>query len=834
MYQGSSTRGLSLKLLLRDWHSGELTVLISALLIAVSAMTAVAFLTDRVAQAVEIRAAETLAADLRITSTQPIDKQLLAMGRDAGLKTTTTTRMPSVVFSGEANTLAGILAVSDDYPLRGVLVTAPALLLEGTPDTGIPPPGEAWAAPLLLARLGLDAGATIELGGAQLTITRVLKQRPDEGWSFVDLAPTLLINEADLARTQLVQPGSRVSYRILFAGPRSAIDSFKPRLEASISAALQLTDIEDANPQIRSSMDRSGRFLNLASLVSVLLAAVAVAMAARRYSQRHRDRIALLKCMGASRSYLVRSSLLQLLVLALAGGLVGSIAGYFAQQGLAWLLRDVIGQTLPQPGVAPALLGVVTALFILAGFALPDLLQMSNTPPLRVLRNDLDPPPLRYGVSWVAAILALLCLLLWIVRDSGLVLAIGAGTAVTFACLGLAGWLLVRMLQRFRSTAGISWRYGLANLARRGRESTIQIVAFGLGLMVLLLLTTVRNELMDNWRASLPENAPNQFIINIQPDEVEALSDFLQERNISPPPFVPLVRARMTTINGQDVTQMTFEDPEGQEWARRDANLSWAATLRDDNQVVAGQFWQVPLSSSAAQVSVEEKFARELGLSLGDELGFDVAGTPLHATITSLRSVEWDSFSPNFFMVFSPGVLDAYPATYICSLFASEEQLPAMLELMRAFPGITAIDLDSMLAQVRDVMDKAALAVQVVFVFTLLAGIAVLWAAAQATRDERRYESAMLRTFGASKQQLLAGVVSEFAAIGLLAGVLAASGASLAAYLLATRLFNLEYHFSLLLWIAGPLSGVLLVTLSGLAATWHVVTHAPANVLRNM
>ncbi len=833
MHPRRTTAWLPLKLLLRDWHSGELSVLVSALLIAVSALTAVAFLTDRVSQAVEARAAETLAADLRVTSAQAIDVRFLTMGRTAGLETATTVRMPSVVFSGETNTLAGVLAVSAGYPLRGVVKTSPRLLLEGTPDFEIPASGEAWAAPLLLARLGVVAGATIELGAAQLTITRVLQQRPDEGWSFVDLAPTLLINEADLAQTQLVQPGSRVSYRMLFAGPRSAIESFKPQLEASMSAGMQLSDIEDTNPQIRSAMDRSGRFLNLASLVSVLLAAVAVAMAARRYSQRHRDRIALLKCMGASRSYLVRSSLLQLLVLALCSGIAGSIAGYFAQHGLAWLLRDLIGQALPQPDLTPALLGIVTALFILAGFALPDLLQMSNTPPLRVLRNDLDPPPLRYGISWIAAVTALLGLLLWIVQDSRLVLFIGAGTAVTFVCLGVSGWLLVRLLQRFRSAGGISWRYGLANLARRGRESTVQIVAFGLGLMVLLLLTTVRNELMDDWRSSLPENAPNQFIINIQPLELDALANFLVERNIPKPRFVPLVRARMTTINGQDIRQITFEDPGAEESAKRDSNLSWTGTLQDDNEIVAGKLWQASLTSAVAQVSVEQKFAAELGLSLGDELGFDVAGEPLHATITSLRSVEWDSFSPNFFMVFSPGVLDDFPTTYICSLFVTEAQGPALLELMRAFPGITAIDLDAMLAQVRDVMDKAALAVQVVFIFTLLAGLAVLWAAAQSTRDERRYESAMLRTFGARKQQVLAGVASEFAAIGLLAGVLAASGASLAAYLLATRLFNLEYQFSLALWIVGPLAGVLLVTLSGLGVSWRVVSHAPASVLRN-
>jgi putative ABC transport system permease protein len=832
MHRRGGNGRLALRLLLRDWRAGELSVLAAALLIAVSALTAVAFLTDRVGQAVALRAAESLAADLRIASTQPIGDAYLEQARAAGLRTARTASMPSVVFAGEANTLAGVLAASPGYPLRGELRTSDRLL--GTAETadGIPQPGEAWASPRLLARLGADTGTEIEVGATRLKLSRVLDHRPDEGFRFADLAPTLLINQTDLAATGLVQPGSRVSYRMLFAGHRAAIERFKSDLQSRLSEGERLSDIQDTNPQIRSAMERAGRFLNLASLVSVLLAAVAVAMAARRYSHRHRDRIALMKCMGASRRDVMQISLVQLLMLALAGGLAGGLAGFLAQFGLSWLMRDLIGAALPPPGFQPAVLGVVTAVSILAGFALPDLLQMGKTPPLRVLRHDLDPPPLRYTVSMLAAVAAIVGLLLWMVRDLRLVAIILAGAAATFLALGLTGWLLVRALQGFRGAAGVSWRYGLANLARRGRESVVQVVAFGLGLMVLLLLTSVRNDLMDTWRQGLPADAPNQFLINIQPHEVDAMAAFLREQGLEPPRFVPLVRARLTTINGRDVTQIRFEDPQGDEWARRDANLSWAEALQADNRVVAGQFWdgQPP----TPQVSVEQEFGAELGLRLGDELGFDVAGEPVSARVTSFRTVEWDSFSPNFFMVFSPGVLEPYPATFIASLYVGEAQRGSVLDLMRAFPSVTAIDLDAALAQVRDVMDKAALAVQAVFVFTLLAGLTVLWAAVQATRDERRYESAMLRTFGATKRRVLTGVAAEFVAIGLLAGLLASAGAGLAGYLLATRLFELDYGFNPVLWLAGPLAGMLLVGLSGMAATWRVITHAPISVLRTV
>lgn len=825
-----TTVHLAVRLLARDWRAGELSVLVIALLVAVTALTGVAFLTDRVGQAVEMRAAESLAADLRLGSAQSIDGAYETQAAELGLETARVTTMPSVVFASESNTLAAVRAVTERYPLRGRLKTSERLLGEVNVTQGIPGPGEAWASPRLMARLGVDTGTELEVGGAQLKLSRVLDFRPDEGWSFVDLAPTLLINEADLESTQLIQPGSRVSYQVLFAGKRAEIDRFKPLLEEQIADGENLRDIKGTNPQIRSSMDRSGRFLNLASLVSVLLAAVAVAMAARRYSHRHRDRTALMKCMGASQSLIFRSSVLQLIILAVAGAIVGAILGYLAQLGLAWLMRDLIGQSLPAPGMQPAILGLVTALSILGGFALPDLMQMGKTPPLRVLRQDIEPPPLRYGISWLAGVAAVLVLLLWIMRDTELVLTIFAGAAATFLTLGVIGWLLVKSLRGFRGAAGVAWRYGLANLARRGRESVVQIVAFGLGLMVLLLLSTVRTQLMDTWRQSLPDNAPNQFLINIQPHEVDAMADFLKQRQIQVPDFVPLVRARMTTINGADVSQMTFEDPQGERWARRDSNLSWTGRLQADNRIVDGDFWAPDFSGN--EVSVEQDFGRELGLSLGDELGFDIAGETMTAKVTSFRTVEWDSFSPNFFMVFSPGVLEPYPATYITSLFVNESERSAVLDLMRNFPSVTAIDLDAVLSQVRDVMDKAALAVQAVFVFTLLAGLTVLWAAVQSTSDERRYESAMLRTFGASKKRVLSGAAAEFIAIGLLAGLLASAGASLAGYLLATRLFELDYHFSLMLWLAGPLAGMLFVGASGLAATWRVITHAPVNVLR--
>ena len=740
--------------------------------------------------------------------------------------------MPSVVFEGNRSTLSAISAVTPGYPLRGKLKTAEKLLSPAVETTDIPAPGEAWASTRLLARLGADTGSIISVGKTSLRVTKVLDFRPDQGWRFVDLAPTLLINMADIESTSLIQAGSRVSYRNLFAGSRNVIAPFKLQLEELLSTGEQLRDIADSDPQMRSAMDRSGRFLNLASLVSVLLAAVAVAMAARRYAIRHRDRIALLKCLGSQQAFILRLNLIQLFMLTLLGAAVGTVLGFLAQQGLAWIASDLIAQELPAAGPSPILLGVVTALFILVGFALPDLIQMGKTPVLRVLRHDVEPPPMRYGISYLAGTVAVLALLQWMVRDIKLVLAIAAGTAGTFAVLGFAGWLLVKATGRFRGVAGVAWRYGLANLNRRGRESVVQVVAFGLGLMVLMLLTLVRNDLMETWRDSLPADAPNQFMINIQPYEVPEMQQFLASQNMDVPEFAPLVRARMTTINGQDVNQISFEDPRGERWAKRESNLSFGDKIQTGNQLTEGQWWQAGTNSH--EVSVEVDFGRDLGIKIGDELGFDIAGEPVSATVTSFRTVEWDTFQPNFFMFLSTATLKGYPATYITALYADAEDDRKILELMRQFPSVTVIDLEASLAQVRDVMDKASLAVQAVFLFTLFAGLAVLWAAVQSSLDERSFESAILRTLGASRGRVLGGVAVEFLVIGLLAGLLASIGSSLAAWYLAVNIYDLQYHFSPVLWLTGPLLGMLFVGISGLLATWRVVTHSPLSVLRGV
>jgi putative ABC transport system permease protein len=822
---------LALLALARDGKSGELRVLLLALLVAVSALTAVGFFTSRVTLAVDQQAGEVLAADLRLQSRVPLRREYFQAAAEAGLQTAELMNFPSVIFNGDDSALTAVRAVSEGYPLRGRVRVADVPFGPAQEARTIPAPGEAWLEPKLFAQLGLEVGDKIRVGSHELTVARVLDYRPDQGSSFADLVSTLIMRLDEVPATGLAQQGSRISHFGLFAGKPAAVATFKEQLAATKDRGQRIVDIAEASPQVRSASDRAGRFVHLAAMVTVLLAAIAVAISARRYVSRHLDIAALMKSMGAPQRLVLAISLWQLLLIGLIAGVLGVVIGYAAQEGLTYYLKDMVRTELPPPEWNAGWLGIATSVLILIGFALPPLLQLRHVPPARVLRRNLEPPPLRYATVYGTALLVLVALVAWMVRDAELLLYVFGGMLVTFAVLLLAGWLLVRALNGLRGNVGISWRYGMANIARRGRDSVIQIVAFGLGLMVLLLLAVVRNDLMQEWRASLPENAPNYFMINIRPDQTDDVRDYFAKNSVAPPELVPMIRARLTQINGTSVDDMKFQSERGRDFVEREANLTWAATMQKDNKLVDGEWWREG-DDGGPRVSVEIELAKALGLKLGDQLTYDVAGETLMARVSSFREVHWDSFRPNFFMVFSPGTLNDVTGTYITSVHIPQKDRPMMLGFVRRFPEVTAVDLEAILTQVRGVMDKASMAVQYVFAFTLLAGVTVLLAAIQSTRDERRYESAMLRTLGASRRVVLQGVAAEFTTLGLLAGTLAAMGATAAGYFLATRTFNLDYTFDITVWAIGLVAGATLVGVSGTLATRSVVNHPPVATLR--
>jgi putative ABC transport system permease protein len=815
--------------LTRDWRSGELQVLLLAIFVAVTSLTAVGFFTSRVSQAVDEQAGEVLAADLRLQASHALNDDYAAQATAAGLRTAQVISFPSVVLFREESSLAAVHAVSGGYPLRGQVRIADAPFAEGQPTNSLPASGEVWVDARLLARLGAGIGQSLRVGSKEFIVREVLDRRPDQGSQFTDLAPALLMRADDLPATGLVRNGSRISYALLMAGDTSQIAAFKPKLEAAKQPGERLVDIADASPQIKEAVEKSGRFLNLAALVTILLAAVAVAIAARRYAARHLDSAALMKSLGASQRRILQMSIGELLLVALIGNVIGVVAGFLAQLGLAWLLKGFVPGVLPPPSLSPIGVAFVTSIIMLLGFALPPLLRLKSVPPARVLRSNLEPPPLKYASVYGTAFIAIVGMLYWLVRDPRLVAYVVAGNSVMFAVLFAAGALLVKSLSGLRGSVGVAWRYGIANIARRGRDSVVQIVAFGLGLMVLLLLLVVRNDLLRDWRASLPVDAPNHFLFNIRPEQSAGVNDFFNSLGVHSASLVPMVRARMTAINGVPTGKLKFAGDRANSFVDREANLTWFKDLPPDNKILAGKWWQ---PGDGPQVSVEADIAAELHLNLGDQLTYDVAGESVTVRVASFRKVQWDTFRPNFFLVFSPGVIDNAAGTYVTSVKLDGDQRRHLVDLVRRYPEITIIDIGAVIDQVRSVMDRATLAVQYVFGFTLLAGIAVLLAAVQATRDERRYESAMLRTLGARRRTVLQGVAAEFTVLGILSGILASFGATVTGYWLASGVFHLKYTLDPMIWLIGLVGGAVLVGVSGTLATRSVVNHPPIATLR--
>jgi putative ABC transport system permease protein len=820
------------RFLARDWRSGEIIVLFAALVVSVAAMSSVAFFTDRVKQAVNQQAGEALAADLRVESVSPLPASFAALAAEHGLATAEVIHFRSVVVNGESSSLVDVRGVSAGYPLRGEVRVADGLSAAPRTAAGIPERGTVWAEPSLLARLGLDVGDELEIGRLRTRITQTLEFRPDEGWRLMEIAPSVLVNLQDIDESGLLQPGSVAEYELLFAGNESRLQRFRSEFEPLLSVEHELEDYRDGRPEVQASVRRAEQFLVLSALVSVLLGGVAVAMAARRFVARRLDNVALMKCIGARHRDVLALNLVQLAMLVTAAAVLGSLIGFIAQFGLTWLLADFVEAELPPASPRGIVLGPLTALVVAIGFALPPLLQLGGVPPARVLRHDLDPPPLRYLTIYGVATGAVAAMLYVIFGDLELIGYLTGGAAVTLAVLYAAGRLLVLALQQLRGSVGIAWRYGIANVARRGRESSVQVVAFGLGLMVLLLLTLVRTELMVEWQAMLPQQAANRFLINVQPDEREGIRALVEASGISTPEFTPLVRARISRVNGEPVGQYQARDDQARSRLSREINLTWSATLSDDNEIVSGAWWDA--GDPKPQLSIEEEMLAELGLDLGDVLTYSIGGQELAVEITSARSVQWESLRPNFFMIVNPGLIESYAHTYITSFYVEPTGRGVTLDVVRGFPGVSVIDIDAVLDQVRTAMNRAALAVQYVFMFTLAAGLMVLLAAIQATRDERMFESAVLRTLGAKRSVVLQGVAAEFTALGLLAGTLAAIGAGSIGYLIATQIFELQYVPGPGLWLIGLAAGAIIVGISGTFAVRSVVNQSPVATLRGV
>jgi putative ABC transport system permease protein len=821
---------MSRRMLWRDWRGGELRILAIALVIAVTSVTSVGFFIDRVQQGMDQQASELIAADLVVSSASPVDGERSDRAETLGLEIAETTSFRSVIIAGEQPKLVEAKAVSENYPLRGTLSISNTLFGEEYQVETVPAPGEAWAEPKLFQELGLSPGDRVTLGQVTLTLRQILTYEPDRGGDFFSVAPRLLFNIDDLDATGLVQTGSLVRYHLLLAGEAARIRDYADWLDRNPREGERLLTVEGGRPELRSALERARSFLGLAALISVLLAGVAVATAARRFSQRHLDTSAIMRCMGATQNRISLLFLFEMLWLALLASTLGSLLGYFTQIVIAQIMDQLLLTTLPQPSLKPLLLGYVTGIILLLGFAMPPLLALKRVPPLRVLRKDIAGTGASSWFFTVGVLVSMGVLLYWQTQDPELVVYMLAGIVLTLLLLAACARLLIASLNTIRGSVGVAWRFGLANIARRPSGSVMQIVAFGLGIMVLLLLSTVRNDLLDDWQRSLPEDAPNHFLINIQSDQVEGINDFFAGQGVETRLY-PMVRARLTRINGRAISTDDYESERAKHLLTREFNLSWSGELPTASHVIEGEWWGSEQQGQPL-LSLEEGIGESLRIGMHDTVTFDINGTEVPLRVTNLRKVDWDSFNVNFFTVSPPGLLEQYPASWVTSIYLDRQQKARLGELVQAFPNVTIIDVGALMTRVRTIMDKVSLAVEFIFLFTLMAGIAVLLAAIQSTQDERRYESAILRTLGAQRGTLMRGLVAEFVTLGALAGLLAGVAATSLAWLFAEQVFKFEYSFNPWIPLVGILAGILIVGISGVLGTRKVLQQPPLLTLR--
>lgn len=872
---------LAARLLKRDWHGGELRLLSLALVMAVTSVTGIALFTDRLEKALLLESANMLAADRIVSGRGVLPAEVLEEGKARGLRTAETLSFTSMAFSESGNLLVAAKAVTDNYPLRGDVIIADAPFIRGTPIPSGPPPGEVWLESRALPALGIEVGDTVSVGEAELNVSKIIVTEPDRtGGGLVDNAgPRLMLHMDDVETTNVVQLGSRISYRYLFAhDDLELLDEFEGwfRAQEEWRGRYYIRDIRDESEEVSEALERAESFLLLGSLFAVLLAGVAIALTAKRYSERHYDYVAILKTLGCTSAQI---SLIYFAIQSMLGViavLVGCVLGYLVHQGVFLLLQSVLIFTLPPAGFQPYVIGSLTAFVCLFAFALPPLLALRETPPLRVLRKDITQQKISANVPYLFGILGTVFLIYWYSEDLFLSSVLISAVAVIALFLSIVSYLFLRSSGSAGMKAGSAWLLAMTAARRRRKQNVLQVMVFSVTIMSLLILTLVRTDLIEEWQAQLPENTPNHFMMNITQDQIEGIQNFFADNGVESNPFYSLTSARVTRING-DLPNPREDDEDSlgggtlTENARRDGaelnelgglnvspqsdappvlsgreastggrrvrgqlsrrQVTWAEELPDDNLVTAGTWWGMePLPG---YVSIEEEYADWLDLELGDRIEFEVNRQIVAAEVSSFRSVRWDNMQPNFFVIFSPGTIDHLGATFLSTALMEREQKILLNDLIRLFPTVVIIEIDALIEQIQTIIAQVTSAIELISILVLICGALVLLSCVNASLDERFRENAILRTLGAGKKLILTSLLIEFASIGIVAGLIATIGAEVTLYYLQEQVFQQEFSPHYWVWAAGPLLGMLIIGGLGINSTRRVVHTSPLAVLRS-
>jgi putative ABC transport system permease protein len=824
---------LSWQLTRRDWRAGELGLMVLALVVAVAALASVGLVADRMRSALNLQARQLMGADLVVTDSRSNQPAFETRALELGLSLARTVSFPSMVSAGAAPVLASVKAVSPNYPLRGALRVTSA---RGVPDVAAdraPAAGEVWVDDQLLQTLGLSVGGFLQVGELKLRVARIITLEPDRGANFANFAPRVLIALDDLGPSRLIQPASRANWRLLVSGEQSAVDRYEVWARERLSGAQRIETLQAGRPELETTVRRAEQFLSLVALLTAFIAAVAIALGARRFAQRHLDACAVMRSMGLSQARLLRLLLLELLFIGLIAGAVGIALGAALHQLLLTVLGPLVNVTLPAPSWRPVAQGTLAALVLLGGFGAWPLLRLSNVPPIRVLRRDLGSVS---GSGWAAALVAiaafagLLFAMAGDARMAGIAIAGFAGGTVAFV---LCSALAVRVLAPLRHSSLVASapaiRVAFASWSRRSSLTIVQTSSLAVGLMALLLVTVTQTDLVEGWRRASPPDAPNRFLINIQPDQREPVLAALQRQGVRAD-IQPMVRGRLVRVNGEDASQRGIDGDRARRLIEREFNLSYSSELPEQNTLVAGRWFD----REAAEVSVERGILNTLDLKLGDTLDFDIAGEIVAVKITSVRKLSWDSMRVNFFMILSPGILEQQPRTFITAYHQPSEASGETAEqiLIREFPNLTIFDTSNLIRQVQSLLGQVVRAIQLLFMLTIAAGLVVLAGALLTSRDERMREASLMRALGASSRQLGAAQAIELTLIGALAGFLAAGGAAAVGWAIAHWVFQFDYQVRWSVPILSAAAGAAMALVAGWASLRGVLRSSPLASLR--
>ncbi|MEK9654729.1 MAG: FtsX-like permease family protein [Halieaceae bacterium] len=825
-------RTLTWKFLLRDWRSGELSILVMALVLAVAVVVGISGFVSRLQAALLSESARFLAADAVVVSRSEPPASWLEMAELEGLQVAPSLGFPSMAVADiERMSLVSVKAVSAGYPLKGTLQWSVEAYGALQSDEAIPQPGEVWLAPRLFALLGVATGDAITVGEQQLTITGSVRGEPDATTAVVGVGPRLLLNVAGIPAPGVIQPGSRVEYRLLLGGNEERIEAFLEWLTPQLGQGQRVDAVATSQPRIGDTLERAQGFLLLAGSLAVVLATAAILLASRRFGERHTQYVAILKSLGAQSPEISRLYGDCLLVLGCLATFLGCAIGWLIQDGFIWALGSLLPVAPGSAGWEPLVMGAVTALVCLLFFAWPPLSRLAGASPLHVLRAEVDVAKMQKTRDLVLGGMAVFGLMWWYSGNVMVTVAVVAGLAVVTLLGVVIGRTLLAGGHSMGGFAGSIWRVALAGLQRRRHANALQMVIFAIAIMLMLMLTVVRSSLVTQWQAQLPPDVPNHFLLNLAPEERARLERFFLQRDVKSEQLYPMTRGRVMEVNSEALPR--WEEAESETAPRqREANFTWSDAQPAGNQLTAGEWW--PPESTEALVSVEEEFARDIGAALGDQLTLRIGADTFTVTVSSIRRVDWQSMRPNFFMVFPRSVLASYPGMYMTSFLLPPDRKNLLNELVRELPTVTVIELDIVITEMRAVVDQVARALELVLGVILLAGGLVLVAGIQSSLDGRLREAALLRALGAGKRLLLGTLWIEFMVLGGLAGGLAGIGAEAATYALQTQVFEMQWAPTPVMWWLGPIIGAVIVGCLGVWSCRHVVRTPPVVLLREI